>query len=130
MPGGRETLYDWEGMQPKIAEAIDKGLHVYQFARLLGVTVQTVHNWKDIHPEFFDAVKMIETSCQARIADTLDNLSEGRIEKGNASTAIFIAKNVLGWRDRQEVEQTVKGEQSITVTIGGARQDEDDAETH
>ena len=130
MPGGRETLYDWEGMQPKIEEARKKGMYIYQFADLLGVTVPTVHNWMKIYPEFFYAVKEIETKCQARICSTLDNITEGKIERGNASTAIFIAKNVLGWRDRQEVEQTVKGEQSITVTIGGARQDEDDAEAH
>jgi len=127
MPGGRETLYDWEAMQPKIAEAIEKGLHSYQFARLLGISVKTLWNWKHQYPEFLQAMDMVESACQARIADTLDNLSEGRIEKGNASTAIFIAKNVLGWRDRQEVEQTVKGDQSITVTIGGARHTDDDA---
>jgi hypothetical protein len=130
MPAGQPTKYDWDAIQPRMREAVEKGMFIEQLARHLGVRKQTIHNWKRDYPEFLDAVEEVKEACESRLADLLIDHATGNIEKGNGSVAIFIAKNVLGWRDRQEVEQTVKGEQSITVTIGGARQDEDDAETH
>jgi transposase-like protein len=130
MPGGRPREYSWERIQPLMAEAIDRGMYIEQLATHLGIHDETVREWEKIYPEFSAAVKDVRLACKHRIASLLDDHATGNIEKGNGSVAIFIAKNVLGWRDRQEVEQTVKGESSITVTIGGARQDEDDAETH
>lgn len=127
MPAGRPTKYDWEQIEPLMAEAIDKGFYMEQLAHHLGIVHETLLEWEKEHPEFSEAVKKVRHSCKRRIADLLDAHAYGGIEKGNGSVAIFIAKNVLGWRDRSEVEQTVKQTQEISVNIGGARrQSEDD----
>lgn len=116
----RPTKYDPDTILPKMAEAIEKGMFIEQLAHHLGVDRETIYRWEDEHPEFCGTVKALRNACQNRVSDLLaSHATEDR--PGNASVAIFIAKNVLGWRDRQEVEQTVKGDASITVNLGGAR---------
>lgn len=120
MPAGRPTKYDPDIILPKMAEAIEKGMFIEQLAHHLGVDRETIRHWEEEHPEFFGTVKVLRDACRNRVTDLLaSHATEDR--PGNASVAIFIAKNVLGWRDRQEVEQTVKGDASITVNLGGAR---------
>lgn len=114
-------------MKAKLEEAERAGMYIEQLATHLGIHDDTIRDWESQHPEFSDAVKKIRLACKARISALLDAHAYGGIEKGNGSVAIFIAKNVLGWRDRSEVEQTVKQTQEISVNIGGARrQSEDD----
>jgi hypothetical protein len=121
MPAGRPREYNWDKIEPLMAEAIERGMYIEQLAKHLGIHDETVRAWEKIYPEFSAAVKQVRMSCKHRIASLLDDHATGNIDKGNGSVAIFIAKNVLGWRDRQEVEQTVKGDTSITVNLGGAR---------
>jgi hypothetical protein len=125
MAGGRPTKYDWEELEPLMTEAIEGGFYIEQLAAHLGIHDETLREWESIHPEFSAAVKKVRQSCKRRIAALLDAHAYGSIEKGNGSVAIFIAKNVLGWRDRQEIEQTVKGQNEINITIGGARPTEE-----
>lgn len=129
MPAGRPTKYNWEELEPLMDKAIDEGMYIEELANYLGIEGNTLRAWEAEHPEFLRAVKKVREACQRRIAKLLDAHAYGGIEKGNGSVAIFIAKNVLGWRDRSEVEQTVKQTQEISVNIGGARRssDEDDA---
>lgn len=57
-PGGRPSSYDPK-KTPGIAEAACKefGADDAGLAKLFGVTVTTIHNWKNAHPEFLDALK-------------------------------------------------------------------------
>jgi hypothetical protein len=111
-----------------MTEAIEKGFYMEQLAHHLGIVHETLLEWESIHPEFSEAVKKVRQSCKQRIAALLDAHAYGGIEKGNGSVAIFIAKNVLGWRDRSEVESKVTQTQELTVKIGGARRTEEDDE--
>lgn len=126
MPAGRPTKYDFEALKPKLDEAERAGMYIEQLATHLGIHDDTIRDWESQHPEFSDAVKRIRLACKSRISSLLDAHAYGGIEKGNGSVAIFIAKNVLGWRDRSEVEQTVKQTQEISVNIGGARRPSED----
>jgi AraC-like DNA-binding protein len=47
---------------------------------------------------------------------------------GNVTMLIWLGKQRLGQAEKSQIETI--GKESITVQIGGARQDEDDAETH
>jgi len=79
-----------------------------RFACNIGVTRETLHDWATAklangnlkHPRFSYAYKKAK-DFQESI------LIEGSMAGAfNPSFAIFTAKNVLGWRDRQEVENT------------------------
>ncbi len=122
----RPTKYDFESMKDKLEEAERAGMYIEQLATHLGIHDETIREWESLHPEFSAAVKKIRQACRQRVASLLDAHAYGGIEKGNGSVAIFIAKNVLGWRDRSEVEQTVKQTQEISVNIGGARRPSED----
>jgi hypothetical protein len=128
MPAGRPTKYDFDALKPKLDEAERAGMYIEQLATHLGIHDDTIRDWESQHPEFSDAVKRIRLACKSRISQLLDAHAYGGIEKGNGSVAIFIAKNVLGWRDRSEVESKVTQTQELTVRIGGARRTEEDDE--
>lgn len=81
------------------------------FAWKLGVTRQTLHNWAHerdeagnyIRPDFFDAY----TRC--RDAQEVILASGGLMGLYNASFAGLTAKNILGWRDKQDLEHSGPG---------------------
>lgn len=68
------------------------------FACQIGVHRDTLHEWTKIHPEFSDAIKRAKAH-QERIlvGNGLCGLYEGPF-------GIFTAKNVLGWRDKQDID--------------------------
>lgn len=79
------------------------------FATKIGVHRETLLNWADVdddgepkNPAFFDAYKSA-AAHQERI------LVQNGLKGGyHAAFAIFTAKNVLGWRDKQDMEHTGK----------------------
>lgn len=70
------------------------------FAKKIGVARCTIYEWAERHPEFSDAVKRAQ-ELQEEIL--MQNGLFGGYEK---TFAIFTAKNVLGWRDKQDVEHS------------------------
>lgn len=72
------------------------------FACKIGVHRETLLNWAEVHQEFFDAFKMAKEH-QERIL--VENGLMGYYDK---TFAIFTAKNLINWRDKQEVEHSGK----------------------
>ena len=87
------------------------------FAGSIGVCRDTVYEWANgknedeslKHPDFSYALK--------RAKDLQEKLLVTNAMKGlyNSTFAIFTAKNILGWRDKQEVETTHKGNIGLDV---------------
>lgn len=121
MPGGRPTKYNFEALKPLLAEAEERGMYREQLAHHLGIVKTTMDEWIQIHPEFSVAVDKVRIACEARLAQMLDDLASGAAEKGNGGVAVFIAKNVLGWKDKQEVvsHNTNNNTTTVEVVIGG-----------
>lgn len=121
MPGGRPTKYDWDKLQPLLEEAEERGMYREELAHHLGIVKTTMDDWIALYPEFSTAVDKVRQACEARLARMLDNLASGAAEKGNGGVAVFIAKNVLGWKDRQEVvsHNTNNNTMTVEVVIGG-----------
>lgn len=82
-------------------------------ACFLGVARDTIYAWRDEHEEFSDILKQgaswQEVHFSRRLADK------------DVATAglIFTAKNVAGWRDKQEIEHTGKDGGPIVLWGGG-----------
>ncbi len=79
------------------------------FARLIGVHRDTIHQWTADYPVFSDAIKKAK-ELQEHILVT-----NGLHGNYNTAFAIFTAKNVIGWRDRQELEHTGKDGAPIEI---------------
>ena len=79
-----------------------------RFAAHVGVSRNTIHRWatetdeagEPLKPEFCDAYKRARDLQEAIL------IEGGMAGAFQPSFAIFTAKNVLGWRDRQEIEHT------------------------
>lgn len=71
------------------------------FCCKIGVHRETLLNWSKTHPDFFDALKMAKEH-QERIL--VSNGIQGFYDK---TFAIFTAKNLINWRDKQDVAHDV-----------------------
>lgn len=70
------------------------------FARKIGVHRETLLNWSKEYPEFFDSIKKVkEMQEDILISNGIQNLYAQPF-------AIFAAKNLINWRDKQEHELT------------------------
>ena len=109
----------------------------YEIARELGVAHKTMLEWEERgehdpdYAEFRKAIKHCDDCAIAILEAYARKTAIGQTEAVNPSILIFTLKNKNGWRDRQEVEQTVTKKSRIRLTIGGARPEndaDDDAE--
>lgn len=79
-----------------------------KFAANINVDRDTIHQWTKDHPEFSDAYK------KAKVLQEHHLVTCGLNSLYNGPFAIFAAKNIIGWRDKQDIEHT--GNVSIHAT--------------
>lgn len=79
------------------------------FADEIGVHIDTLHEWREVHEKFSEAY-MRAKQLQEKIW-----LTNGMNNLYNSQFAQFFGKNCLGYKDKQEVEQS--GEVNSTITI-------------
>ena len=81
-----------------------------RFASNIGVSVKCLMEWRDRH-ETFGASYARAKSIQSDVFT--QGLATGVM---NPTGAIFVAKNILGWRDRSEVETVTRVEDSESTS--------------
>jgi hypothetical protein len=77
---------------------------IRDFAKKIGVNVDTLYEWAKQHKEFSESLKAVK-QLQEKIL-----VINGLNGTYNSTFAIFTAKNVIGWRDKSEVDHTSGGE--------------------
>lgn len=70
MPGGRPTKFS-KGMQRKIKVLARRGFTDKEIATVLGVTEQTINNWKIKHPKFFESLKDWKAEADEKVEVSL-----------------------------------------------------------
>ena len=124
-------------MLPILERCAEEGMFRYEVARALGITHETLLQWEkqgETDPDFApfsEAIKKVDNAAIAILEEYARKTATGQTEAVNPSILIFTLKNKNGWRDRQEVEQTLTKKSRIRLTIGGARPEndvDDDAE--
>lgn len=85
-------------------------------ARRLKVDRETLYEWAKVHPEFSNTLN----KCRSMEADIL--VTNGLKGLYSQPFAIMAAKNIIGWRDKQDVEHsggiTVSFHQSLKQDEG------------
>ncbi len=111
MAAGRPSDYD-PAFCERVIDLGKEGASKAEMAAELGVVRQTLDNWCDAHPEFLDAVKEALSFSQAWWEKQGRIATFGATPNFNATSFIFNMKNRFpnDWRDKQEVDQSVKGE--------------------
>lgn len=100
---GRPTKYD-PAFCDEVLPFMEQGYSTTALAGHLGVSRQTIYNWMDENPAFFDAVKEGMAASAIWWENCLrQNALKGQ---GNATAAIFGLKNRAAddWRDRREMD--------------------------
>lgn len=100
---------------------------LYGFASQTKVCHDTLHEWAKNHPNFSEAMKECKATQSQFIIDATFT------GKSNPAFSIFMMKNICGWRDKTEVDQTVSLKPSIIQKIDGTQEvlsyrDDDDEE--
>lgn len=70
MPGGRPSKYKPEFAQ-QAAKLCMLGATDREVAEFFNVTERTLGNWKEAHPEFFQALKVAKEEADARVEQSL-----------------------------------------------------------
>lgn len=112
MPAGRPSTYE-ERFGPEVEEMLARGHSLTACAGHIGVSRQTIYEWKEVHPEFADTVKR----GQAKSALAWENkLMSG---EGNATLLIFGLKNRAKdeWSDMTRSEITGKDGEALIPTM-------------
>jgi len=138
METGRPTIFN-EDIQEKILKMAETGLTDKQVAYIVGVTEQTINNWKLKHPAFFESLKIAKELSDLKVVNmlyrkasgglTITEKHEGVDATGNIidktivkelppsdTAAIFWLKNRQPdkWRDKVEQEIT---QRNININI-------------
>lgn len=85
------------------------------FARSIGVVQPTLQSWRETYPDFSVAFKKAKELQEEHL------ITNGLQDTFAQAFAIFTAKNILGWRDKTEVEH------SGNLTLQGIMSHVDDA---
>lgn len=102
-PGGRPTLYRQEYCALLI-EHCEQGLSFEAFAGLIGVAVDTINEWANVHTEFSAAKKVASAKCRIFWERMGRSIALGKLKNANAAVYIFNMKNRFRWRDRWDNE--------------------------
>lgn len=113
---GRPTKYNPE-MCATVIAMMSEGYSKESVCRELGIHHSTFIDWQGIHPEFSAAVKEGDSLSAAWWQDVGRDATLGNVAGFNATAWIFNMKNRFGWRDRQEIEQTVTGKHTHTHEV-------------
>lgn len=119
MAGGRPTAYkpeycdliiehfDKEPFTTSFDEASGKTFRsaillptLTNFARSIGVARSTIYEWAKDNPEFSDAIKRAQ-ELQEEVL-----MQNGLFGAYDKTFAIFTAKNICGWKDKQDIEHS------------------------
>ena len=77
----------------------------------IGVSINTITNWANAHPEFDEAVKMAKTIQLGRIHE------HTMLKRYDATYARFLAVNNHGMSDKSQVDIGNKDEEGFKITV-------------
>lgn len=103
---GRKSLY-----KKKYAKDLINGMRQHPKASIerccqaWGIVRSTYYTWLDKYPEFKAAHEIGERDYQIAFHDLMVDNATGEV-RGNAGVLALMAKNILKWSDKVEVETT------------------------
>ncbi len=101
--GGRPTKYKPEYCQ-KLIDHMAQGLSFESFAGLIDVCLDTLYEWEKKYPEFSETKKRGRRKQAIFWEGAGRDAALGKIENFNATAFVWMTKNMLGWREKQDVE--------------------------
>jgi len=110
MTAGAPTKYKPEELE-HITQLCLLGATNDQLAACLGVNVDTIYEWKKVHPEFSEAIKQGGPMADAKVAQSLYKKAVG----GDVAACIIWLKNRQP--DKWREQATLKVEHEFTIQM-------------
>ncbi len=104
-----------------LIDHMSKGGSFVSFAGTINVGKRTIYEWVEKHPEFAEAKQVAKSKCEEFYINSLLALGNGVVEKGNATSLIWLTKNILKWTDKEQTQ----GENSQPINITISKDDSD-----
>lgn len=121
-PSGRPSAYQESFCDEVISHMADGGSKA-SFAAKVGVHEDTVYEWIKVHPRFSESIKRGQAALETWFQELFQRMATGQLVRmkskttapdgterieyeptnGNAASAIFMAKNMINWRDKREI---------------------------
>ena len=106
-------------MCDKVVEVMAEGWSKEAVAAELGISKKTLYNWMEEHPKFLHAIERGE-QLQAKWWEEQGRAGmTGQIEGFQATPFVWMTKNILKWRDRQEISGDGGGALQINIVKHG-----------
>lgn len=106
MNEGRPTKY----LKKYCKEFVDlsrKGKTKTQIADQWDLDRETLAEWGKKHDEFSAALKKGNAALESWYTNFGMNIAAGKMPKANVTAFIWLSKNCIGWRDKQEVKHSI-----------------------
>lgn len=123
---GRPSKYD-PAYCPQLVEHMTNGGSLTSFAHNIGINKDTVYEWAKVHADFSDALKRGQGALEKWFEGLFQRMAAGQLPPrvktrttnpdgtktetfeypaGNAAAAIFMAQNMIHWRNRKDIQLT------------------------
>lgn len=119
--GGRPTEYKPEYCELLI-EHMKRGLSFESFGAVVDCSEQTLYNWREEHPQFFESYKR-GVSFSRNFWEELGLVGTTEGKNFNATTWIFNMKNRFKWRDLHDVTTDGKELKGLVEVNYGKKDD-------
>ena len=123
MAGGRPTKYKPEYCKD-IVDYLSQGRAIVEFCAKIGISVQTLHRWREAHPEFSDAYEEAKAKCEAWWANVVIDAIH-RNSKGETIIDTNLYKWITAARFKWGQETTVNHNHNIEPLEIGTDDDDE-----
>ncbi len=96
-----------------LLEHMKEGLSYETFSAVIDVNLDTLYEWERKHPEFSETKKRAREFQKLFWQRLGRAAAAGKVPDFNATAFIWMTKNLIGWRDKHDVE--VKQHTQITI---------------
>ena len=86
-----------------VVRLMGKGLSKEATCAELGISKSMMYRYIEEHEEFRDAIKKAELACRRWWEEKGRLAVQGQIEGFNATAYVWMTKNILNWKDKQEI---------------------------
>lgn len=145
---GRKSIFTKE-LGKKIEECYELGMKDTQVADIVGVTRQTIDNWKNANPVFFASIRLakakadkavecavlkaakghvFKTKKWVRVGEEYEQVEDETYYPPNPTCGVFWLKNRQGWKDRMDHEVSGQDGEPLTVVIKDYRKKEENSQ--
>ena len=108
LPQGQPTLYRAE-YDAQLIDHMSKGLSFESFAGVIGVSRSVIYDWTHAQATFLDA-KMKGEQKRLLFYERIGIQGmAGKLPSFNATTYVWMTKNMCNWRDRIQTDVTSNG---------------------